>query len=131
VGAIWQSGRDVRGALRRALATLGVVATLAVLVPALPTAAPEPHGTTGSSPTSDVNHTAVQPKAPRPHDVAAPAPLRDRLGPAPQPVAITVERIAQPIATAPHSAFTTRAASVVAAAATIAAQPRAPPFSGT
>jgi hypothetical protein len=129
VGGIWQSGSDVRRALRRTLATLGVVATLAVLAPPAPTAAPKPHGTTGSAPTSDVNHTAVQPKAPRPHEIAAPAPVRDRLGPAPQPVA--VEQAEQPLYPAPRPLLTDRAPGIAAAAATISAQPRAPPFSRT
>ena len=119
-----------RAALRRAFATLGVVATLAAMAPpVLATGAALPDGTTGSAQSSDVNQNAVEPKAPRQHDISAPAP-RDKLGAAPQPAAITVERTAQPITTL-RPAFTARATNLVAAAATIAAQPRAPPFSRT
>ena len=132
MGGFWQRLQMTRAALRRAIATVGVVATLAAMAPpALATGAALPDGTTGSAQSSDVNQNAVEPKAPRQHDLSAPALSRDRLGPAPQPAAITVERADQPITTTLRPAFTARATNLAAAAATIAAQPRAPPFSRT
>jgi hypothetical protein len=130
VGGLWQTWWMTRAALRRAVATIGVVATLAAMAPpALAVALPD--GTTGSSQSADVNQNAVEPKAPRQHDISAPAPSRDKLGPTPQPAAITAARIAQPITTTPRPAVTARATNLAAAAATIAAQPRAPPLSRT
>ena len=117
-----------RAALRRALAMLGVVATLAATVPpAISTAVPD--GTSGSAHASDVNRNAVEPKAPRQQDVSAPA--RDDRGPAPQPISIAVDRVEQSLDAGPRPVFTTRAPNLVAADATIAAQPRAPPSSRT
>jgi hypothetical protein len=127
VGGVWLKPWWVtRTALRRALAMLGVVATLAAIVPAVPAGAAAPDGTSGSAQSSDVNRNAVEPKAPRQQDFSAPAPSRDNLGPAPQPVSI-VDRVERATDAAPRPAFTTRATSLIAAKATIAAQPRAPP----
>jgi hypothetical protein len=131
VGGFWQTWWMTRAALRRAIATLGVVATLAAMAPPALAVAALPDGTTGSSQSADVNQNAVEPKAPRQHDISAPAPARDKLGPAPQPAAITVTRAAQPITTASRPARTGGATNLIAAAATIAAQPRAPPSSRT
>jgi hypothetical protein len=132
VGGFWQRLQMTRAALRRAIAALGVVATLATMTPpALAAGAALPDGTTGSSQSADVNQNAVEPKAPRQDDISAPAPSRDRLGPAPQPAAIAVARTAQPITTTLRPAFAAGATNLRAAAATIAAQPRAPPSSRT
>jgi hypothetical protein len=120
-----------RAALRRALAMLGVVATLAAMVPpATPAGAAAPDGTSGSAHSSDVNRNAVEPKAPRQQEFAAPNQSWDRLGPAPQPASIAVDGADESIDT-PRPVFTARATNLVAAHATIAAQPRAPPFSRT
>lgn len=120
-----------RAALRRALATLGVVATLAAMVPSAAPAGAMPDGTSGSAQASDVNRNAVEPKAPRQHEIAAPAQSGDKLGPAPYPASIAHDRAEQPIDAAPRPIFTTRATNLVVARATIAAQPRAPPLSRT
>jgi hypothetical protein len=131
VDGFWQRLQVTRAALRRAIATLGVVATLAAMAPPALAVAALPDGTTGSSQSADVNQNAVEPKAPRQHDISAPAPSRDKLGPAPQPTAIAVARVAQAITTTSRPAFIARATNLAAAAATIAAQPRAPPHSRT
>jgi hypothetical protein len=131
VGDFWQTW-VTRAALRRAIATLGVVATLAAMAPpALAAGAALPDGTTGSSQSSDVNRNAVEPKAPQQQDISAPAPSRDKLGPTPQPAAIALANTEQPFNPAPCVVLTDRATSRIAAAATIAAQPRAPPSSRT
>jgi hypothetical protein len=132
VSGFWQRLQMTRAALRRAIAALGVAATLATMAPpALVAGTALSDGTTGSSQSADVNQNAVEPKAPRQHDISAPTPSRDKLGPAPQPAAITVTRAAQPITTASRPARTGGATNLIAAAATIAAQPRAPPLSRT
>jgi hypothetical protein len=121
-----------RAALRRALAMLGVVATLAAMVPpATPAGAAAPDETSGSAHSSEVNRNAVEPKTPRQQETATSDQSGDSLGASPQPVWDVAGRVGQAVDTAVRPVFTARATSLVAAHATIAAQPRAPPFSRT
>jgi len=127
---IWHRGWGAREALRHTLAALSLVAALSAAFPPISSARANIADVTSGVPTADVNRSAVEPKAPRLQDVSAPAQPGDKLGPTPQPVSI-LDRGEQPIDAAPRPIFTTRATSLVAARATIAAQPRAPPLSRT
>jgi hypothetical protein len=132
LGDIRDKGWGVRAALRHALAVLGLVAALTAAFPPIVSAsAGTPKDISGVAvDTTTVNRTGIQPEPPRAEDIAAPAQRREKAGPSPQPRATLVDHVAHLRDAAPRPVFTTRAPRL-AAAATIAAQPRAPPLSRT
>ena len=122
-----------RAALRRALAMVGVVAALSTAFPPVSAVGAAVADVTSGVPahTADANRNAVEPKEPRQQEIASPDPSGDGLGASPRPAWDVGHRAGQAVDTAVRPAFTARATSLVAADATIEAQPRAPPFSRT